>query len=508
MSDPILTIVGENDVITITELAPTVTVNASDTTTITNGDVTTIVESFADIVSIEEGSPTVTLTADGMPSVTISTGIGGAVDKATVLAMLIDELSTLYFTPTLRSHVDELSELWTRIGIDQSQILIASNATEMQMDWELYARQQAAIVNAAVIANTNLISGHTTDIANGVTATAAVAADLAATDIIVAAHTAALSVNDGLIAANTQAISDNTGLITANGVLISTNATAISTEVTRIDGELATLTTNLASTTATANTIEDYVIQLNDHASRINALETLTSTLDTTLGTQQDEIDTVIADQQNVEDMLYGKWGLQGVLDSNSVPYATGLVHHIEAPWLTATNYYAAGTGDPVTPADCVLFGLTVYRCILDHLSETANNPGSAAWATYWEVYAPGETTGLRFQANKLTLWTSATAPDQDLFSVAADVITLGSAIKVPWANGTGNLIVDNYYLNDLNTSISEDGSGNMVFTDANVGPKTLASLIPSGFSGDLKDSTSTKIATVVNGLITAVSFP
>ena len=89
--------------------------------------------------------------------------------------------------------------------------------------------------------------------------------------------------------------------------------------------------------------------------------------------------------------------------------------------------------------------------------------------------------------------------------------ILAGSELTTKYAL---DLIVNgSLFFNDINTGISEDVSGNLIFTDEVTGTKTLAELAAgtgggtSGFTGTLRDSSFIKLAEIVDGLVISVVY-
>ena len=93
--------------------------------------------------------------------------------------------------------------------------------------------------------------------------------------------------------------------------------------------------------------------------------------------------------------------------------------------------------------------------------------------------------------------WVDPISPTEDAEMVFS-IISAGTLTDVMWLDGVGLTVTNALYINDSNTYISEDGSGNMEFHDAVSGTKLLSDLL-STYSFPQNVAESSGVVTLKN---------
>jgi hypothetical protein len=237
---------------------------------------------------------------------------------------------------------------------------------------------------------------------------------------------------------------------------ITQNASDITSTVERlelIDGEDGYLDQQQSQITQTASTV-------NVHASRITTVEGRSIQNDADIDVNNSEIqayvtqlNTATGDIDSVElrmtaaefaieansgnmtalqTMTADRWGVVIAEDSTNgdLPYVTGVGLLVIPNWADGTAYKTNIVGPPAVEAEQVWYNDKIYKCLQNHTATVATAPGTAGGAAYWAVTTDGYKSSFRVKADEFSLWTSSSAPDQPLFQVTGDAITVGSGIS------------------------------------------------------------------------------
>ena len=370
-----------------------------DTVTIDAGTPVVTIEGSTDTVSISP-EPSVVIVTNTKPEVVISYNFAKDIGQTALLAMLDDVLDIDQFAPGLNDDIVLLRDLWTRVGRDIQDVLVDADVTSITQISSSYTDLQIQTVavdiqanNAGIVANTSAITQTASTINLRVDQV-----ELDATnDLLV--QTARIDVNSTAISLNVSRMDATDITISSQQSSITQNADQITLEVAaRVALANGAVATNTSTTTQTATSLVSVVAANDQLAGRADSAETrLTATEQVTTILTRDVADAQYSIKA-VQSLTSSSFGVTITEDTGGIPYVAGFEMIVHPTWLTAKVYRVDELMHSVT-------GNLIYKCILDHLSETANYPIGVS-NTWWELQDNAPTSEFNIQAEHFSIIT------------------------------------------------------------------------------------------------------
>ncbi len=406
--------------------------------------IVTIIDNNTGKVTVADDTPQVTIIQDQPTKVIVNTGIGGFYDQDAVLAILEGQITTTSLGIELVEDISHVRNLWAALG--NQIVLLYQDGVALEAAMTSYTDTKIAsmVVNLNVIDDrVNLAFSEINQESDRIDLNVA---HLLTTNDRVTVTEGRLTITEDNINSTVSRLDsiDNpvTGFLSSLESQINQNADNITLSVASIDQnntDIIENTTNLAITNG----------NLTSYASRLSTVEgTISSTTQTltavsaTTSIQQVNIDNNGYAIGAVENMLSNKWGVEVTESVGGVPYITSMGLFLHPDWL---NYKSYVVDDYVYFFDSGVGG--VYRCLVNHVASTINNPAGAQGSTYW-VADKGKKSSFVVLAEEFKVIT-----DQDtltsVFSVVDDVVTINGSLLVSkiesndYEEGVSGFIID-----------------------------------------------------------------
>lgn len=493
---------------------------SADTITVDTGDpIITIIEPAAPaetIVIAPESSTTII--TDEYPRVNINYDFSDEVGKTALIELLNDSLDITQFTPELAADIELVQDLWIRIGDDIEQILIDADVSSITGISQTYTDTQIAtiavdiqLLEDGINANTSYISQTADDINLRVTGLEQ------STDSEFTAQSARIDINQSGITSTVSRVDallsedQTTGIIKTLESAITQTSDRVTIEVADrealANGPVTENTTNVTQTAESLVAVVETNNQLIGRADsaevRLTATEQVTSILSESLGETQYSLQTTQAITAN-------SYGVTIEETVGGIPYVAGFELILHPAWTLGSGGidFLYAVDDVVSYTDTY-----VYRCILEHYSSVDNSPGSAAWATYWELVSESAQTEFNVQADHFSVITpGGLVPMLDVdggtgeVSINADLLISGSLQS---SNYAAQNPAESWYKLDHSIGSAEFNNITMSFTSSTEQDAFKAVIGVDQDIADLQSQIDGNITTwFLTGVPTLVNLP